>query len=187
MNYHRRFSEDGACEIICIGCFETIGIAKSGAAAKEIEAQHVCGKKPILTIPANSGPATALKFIEPVARIPAIARGLHLLGTLLAAGLFLYALPTELEWVASHHVNSWFAIILPGDLTGCVCLAVAFRMRRTGVLLYVLLTACEAFLYSARVVSADALLWVVDLVPTLVVACAIALRAIATPPKTTLA
>jgi hypothetical protein len=48
-------------------------------------------------------------------------------------------------------------------------------MRRTGLYLYLVLTACEGSLYAFHVVRANALLWMVDIVPTLAVA-AIILR-----------
>jgi hypothetical protein len=185
MNYHRRFSEDGTCEIICTGCFLTLGTANGIIAAKEIEARHVCGVKqrPQMAISPLSGnrlatsrPIAPLHFSKQSSRISAIVQGTPAPFVYLAVGLFIYALPTGAEWIASHHLNPWFATILPGDLTGCVCLAIVFGMRRTGLILYLLLTACEALLYIGHFVPAGALLWIVDLVPTLIVAGTIAQR-----------
>ena len=185
MYYHRRFSEDGKCEIICIGCFRTLGIANSIVAAKEIEAHHVCAcaanrnhQMPAGQLsgngPATGRPTAPLNFAKPSFGTLAMAQKLSLPFMIAAVGLLIYALPTLLEWIAFHHVNPWFAVIFPGDLTGCVFLAVVFKMPRTGALLYVLLTAFETFLYSSHLVSAEALIWIVDLAPTLMVVGAIA-------------
>jgi hypothetical protein len=81
---------------------------------------------------------------------------------------FAYALPTAVEFIATQHFNPWIASILPGDIVGCLCLAAIFKLRRTAVLLYLTLTVLEALFFQLDLVSAHALIWIVDLVPTLV-------------------
>ncbi len=61
-----------------------------------------------------------------------------------------------------------------------MCLIAVFKMRRAGLFLYLFLTACESGLYAFHIVAASALLWIVDLVPTLVVAGIILRRRLAT-------
>jgi uncharacterized membrane protein YgdD (TMEM256/DUF423 family) len=165
MNYHRRYHEDGSCEVICTRCFLTLGLAKQHRAAQEIETQHVCGRttgKELSRIHAN---AERLVFV-----IPGRLRQLNIALLLLIVGVVLYALPTMVELAAAEHVSPWVATVLFGDFTGCACLAAVFKMRRTGLLFYLLLTGCEGALYASHTLSANALVWLVDLVPTLVVA-----------------
>src|SRR5277367_3749823 len=45
MDYHRRYRQDGSCEIICTECFSTIGTALNARAAEALEAGHLCPKK----------------------------------------------------------------------------------------------------------------------------------------------
>ena len=71
---------------------------------------------------------------------------------------------------ALRTVNPWLAVVLPGDLAGCACLALIFRKMKFAASLYVALTAMEALLYVSHLASMHALLWFADLVPTLVVA-----------------
>ena len=88
----------------------------------------------------------------------------------------LYVLPTVIKLLAARHLNPWLAIILPGDLAGCAWLFGVFKMQKTGLILYLLLTACEGCLYVSNTVSADALIWIADVVPTLIVAGIIVFR-----------
>ena len=83
--------------------------------------------------------------------------------------ILLYALPTAVELAAVQHLNPWLAVIFPGDLIGCAWLVAIFKLRRTGWFLYLALTACESCLYVSHFMTANALVWVVDLVPTLAV------------------
>ena len=175
MEFHRRFNQDGSCEIICVICFQTVGIAKGNAAAKEIEARHICRLDAVPDASASerisrSGLSAVLQYIDTPTRVPAIAQRLPLPLVSLTVALFLYALPTAVEWIVTRRTNPWVGSIILGDLVGCACLATIFRMPRTGVLLYVLLTGCEAFLYEFRLISATTLAWIVDIVPMLVVA-----------------
>jgi hypothetical protein len=91
----------------------------------------------------------------------------------------LYAVPTIVELLIAQRLNPWLSVILPGDLIGCACLVAVFKMRRAGLVLYLFLTACEASLYAVHIVTANALLWIVDIVPTLVVVAIILRRRLA--------
>lgn len=80
----------------------------------------------------------------------------------------LYALPTILELIAAHRAMPTMDIIVFGDLTGCVCLAILFGMPLTGVVLYLLLAAVEGFLCFAGILSASTLAWFTDLLPMVI-------------------
>jgi len=178
MNYHRRLNENGTCDIICTRCFLTLGTVGGISAAREVEANHRCAALPrdgtsakVVSI-ADFGSSrreaaskssvvhcghSAYRFIP------------HIPFVFVSVPFFVYILPTIAEFFASRYVNLWFAAILPGDLVGCICLATIFRMRVSGPLLYLALTACEGCMYVFHLVSPSALIWIADLVPTLVI------------------
>jgi hypothetical protein len=165
MNYHRRYHRDGSCEVICTRCFLTLGLAKHHRAAQEIEMQHVCKR--------TTGVALSKIYANPGRPVSFLSGGLWQLNIVLlflTVAVALYLLPTVAEFAAEKYVSPWVATILFGDLAGCVCLAAVFNMRRTGLLLYVFLTGCEGALYASHALSPNALTWLVDVVPTLVVA-----------------
>jgi len=83
-----------------------------------------------------------------------------------------YALPTLLEFAIIRHSNLWLAGILVGDLSGCIGIFVILKKRKLAVLLYLALTALEFWLYSTRILSAHTLVYLMDLVPTVIVASA---------------
>jgi hypothetical protein len=78
--------------------------------------------------------------------------------------------PTFVELLAAQRLNPWLGVILSGDLIGGMWLIAVFKMRRTGLSLYLLLIACEGSLYEFHILTINALLWIVDIVPTLAVA-----------------
>jgi hypothetical protein len=90
--------------------------------------------------------------------------------SMLSVAFFIYAVPTTLEFFAARHFNPWISTILPGDVTGCLWLAAFFKMRRLGLLLYLVLTASESCLYAFDLVAAGSLVWITDLVPAFFVA-----------------
>jgi hypothetical protein len=71
----------------------------------------------------------------------------------------LYVFPKVFEFNALHKWNPWVSVVLPGDLAGCLCLAIVFRKVKEGILLYCLLTAAEACLYWLHVTPAGVLPW----------------------------
>jgi hypothetical protein len=174
MNYYRRYKEDGTCEVVCTGCFHTLGVANGLAAVREIESQHQCARKAVSATNCEMLPQDDRSRLSLSRLIPFFGRMRHLRRTNLTILLFSivilsYALPTVIESLAAQHLSPWLAVILPGDLAGCICLAIMFRMRNVGVLLYLLLTICESYLYLSHVVSVNTLVWITDLVPTFTV------------------
>lgn len=179
MNYYRRYDENGNCEVICTRCFATVGTANDLSAARKIEALHVCGRNTdedapkIIAIDRAIGSSSTLPRVDSLFGAAVKLKAPNTPILFLVVLFFLYVLPTVLELLATKRFNPWLAVILPGDLIGCACLITVFRMPRTGVALYLLLTICEAALYGSKVVAARDLIWIVDLVPTVIVACLI--------------
>lgn len=174
MNYYHRYKESGVCEVVCTRCFLTLGNANGLIAIREIESHHICPiqspKAPAVDAPVEEQAASfPIPIRHPFAFIRAMPTSRMLLIFFLTV-LLLYGLPTVIELLAARHFNPWLAIILPGDLVGCACLAILFRMHRAGSYLYLMLTLGESALYASRTLTADSLLWIVDFVPTLVVA-----------------
>lgn len=174
MNYYHWYEKDGTCKIICTRCFLTVGVARGYADLKRIEAVHECSRATIrnnvLTMPARQDVRS--RFLA-LARtrgkdLPGL-QNRNILAVFLEIVLLFYLFPTIIELVASQHLNAWLAIILPGDIFGCLCLVVLFKMYRTGIALYLSLTVCESCLYMYNLVPGSLLVWLVDAVPTIVV------------------
>jgi hypothetical protein len=66
------------------------------------------------------------------------------------------------------HANPWILVFF-GDLTGC-CLLTSFDLTKTAVAIYVLATAIEGRLLILKRVPPEWLVWISDLVPTLILA-----------------
>lgn len=166
IRFYRRYEEDGRCRVICLQCFETLGTAGDRASVEAMERGHVCGGLPQKAPDAVESPA----FPEPAARRGAVPELLRMpvgwLVLLTVAGVYL--LPTAAELAARHALNPWLAVIVPGDVVGCAVLAGVLRRPRTGILLYLGLTALEGCVYAAGMTRAHQLAWFADLVPTLV-------------------
>jgi hypothetical protein len=97
---------------------------------------------------------------------------MHLPQTLLmlcAGVLCFYIFPSVIEVELVKHLSVWIGCILVGDLAGCSFLSLVCGLKKTGVLLYLFLTASEGSLYELRIVPRSGLVWMVDLVPTLLV------------------
>jgi len=174
MNYHHRYQEDGSCEVICTHCFQTIGTVSRRSAIKDLEATHFCAgrasqnghyKAPFQDL-IPSPPAKHLGWIPDYSRkIVGLPIPLLLLGVV----LFLYALPTALEIALSAQIGPWLAGIVIGDFAACACIFAVFGMRRTGLILYLLLTISKICLYSVQVVPANIIPWLTDVIPVLIV------------------
>lgn len=178
MNYFRRYDKDGNCEVICTRCFLTLGVANGLAAIREIEAQHACGRMTDherFTRMLDNEESFSRQSAMALNRVERLFGKSGRLGEFSLSIIFfsvvilLYALPTAVELAAVQHLNPWLAVIFPGDLIGCAWLVAIFKLRRTGWFLYLALTACESCLYVSHFMTANALVWVVDLVPTLAV------------------
>lgn len=177
MDYYRRYDRHGGCEVICTRCFVTVGTAMGQAAVKKMEAFHVCGarvaqhRQPALVtgqsfVKLSSSSGLNERLFGPSGKL----KTLNVPFLFLSVVTLLYAVPTIIELLAARRLNPWLGVILPGDLVGCACLITVFKRRRAGLVLYLLLTACEASLYTFHLMTANVLLWIVDVVPTLVVA-----------------
>lgn len=174
MDYHHRYKEDGSYEIICTRCFLTVGLASGHAVARMLEARHICPKANHLTSTPSgdhpgairrelsSQPARSLRFV-------ATAKETHFALLSVAVILAFYALPTGLEFITTTYLGPWAGTIFLGDFCGCVCLATIFKLRRTSLILYAVLTIGEGALFASRFLPASALLWITDVVPTIVV------------------
>ena len=169
MNYYYLYTEDGSREIICARCFLTIGVAHGSASAREIEQTHSCSNRGTPFLVSSRGQRVAPVPLTIEDAVPSRVGKLNLFAALVAASIATYALPTMGEFYAAHYVSPWISTILPGDLAGCLFLAVVFRMYRVGLLLYVTLTALEICLYETLPTSSQLLPWLTDLIPTLVV------------------
>jgi hypothetical protein len=183
MNCYLLHKKDGTCEVICTRCFVKLGAADRTDAVREMEALHVCDRtvapKHLPSIVPIRGSSDTLLTPSQIHRLfdSYGARPTPNLWTaLLLIVSLLYVLPTVIEVLAARHLNPWLAIILPGDIAGCAWLFGVFKMQRTGLILYLLLTACEACLYVSNIVSVDSLIWIADLVPTVIVAGIIVFR-----------
>jgi hypothetical protein len=176
MDYYRRYRQDGSCEIICVSCFATVGVAPNASVASTLEAEHDCprknGEKKDKTIGADS-PALETDLVQKQQPSSTWHSSTHSwesqLFTIATIVLLLYFIPTAAERIALDHANIWIACILPGDLTGCIYLGTVLRKPRLGAGLYLLLTILEASLFMDHLLPARSLFWVVDIVPTLVV------------------
>jgi hypothetical protein len=175
MRYYRRYYSDGRCMVICTHCFATLGTAAESTAVHELESQHVCG---LSVEPEIDGAALRayLRFREREKRPDRFLRhiaslkGMHVAGLFAAIVLLAYVLPNLVELAATGWTTPWIVNVLFGDLTGCLCLVLWLKMPRTGVLLYLALTLVEAWLFASGLIAPQALAWVTDAVPTLVIA-----------------
>ena len=178
LNYHRRYCEDGSCQVICTGCFATVGVAFNNIEARALEQQHTCAARtdadiqPHLCVCGAAACRKRTSTEELIQRFLDVSPRHRMYPPLaiLSAVAFLYALPTAVELVASQFLNVWLSCIVPGNLAGCICIGAIFRMPRTAIVLYLTLAILEGYLLLSHLLSHAAVLWVVDLVPTLTVA-----------------
>jgi len=174
MYYHRRYLEDGSCEVICVRCFQTLGTAEGIAATRHLEAAHVCKVLAFPNAPCRDRSENASHLVPTIKGGQLSSYSKQILGLpvpllLLVAPLLLYGLPTALEFLLQHFTGPWLAGILLGDLTACICLYAVFGMRRTGMVLYLVLAITKICLFAAQAIPANVLLWMVDSIPALLV------------------
>jgi hypothetical protein len=175
MYFHRHFLDDGSCKIICTRCFQTVGQASGVIAIKQLEAAHLCHVRGSTNGHSYEQPENAIHLVSPAkrpARHLSYARrilGLPVPLLLVLAILLLYGLPTVLEFALQRFTGPWLAGIILGDLTACICLFSLFKMRRTGVVLYLALTIAKISLYAAHAIPANVLLWITDSIPAFIV------------------
>jgi hypothetical protein len=90
---------------------------------------------------------------------------------------FFYLIPTLIEKQLVSHAGPFWAVLVLGDLAGCLAIAAAWRLKY-GAALYLCLTGAEIVLFQTGAVSAAALLWLTDAAPTLIL-CALAAKTLA--------
>ena len=166
MDFYYRSLHDGRCEVVCTRCSRTIGATASTQGIRDLENAHACELRK----------AHVSFSLEPMAP-PRLAQhdvdGQNLWRAALlisAVSLIFYGLPTLFEFTALHSLSPWLATVLPGDLTGCVFLAVYFRKVKLGVALYFALSSLEACCYSFGWLSPNTIPWITDLIPTFLIA-----------------
>ena len=176
MKYYYHYGKNGSCEVICTRCFIKLGVATELTAIRQLEVRHICGEitHDPLKLPgdglSSQEKSVTLHFLRRFIGLPGKIKWPNMMVVFAAIAVLLYGLPTTGEFMAAEHLSPWLAIILPGDLLGCVCMAAVFRMYRTGLLLYLGLTVIEASLYLSHTLGKNELPWVVDIVPAVVVA-----------------
>ena len=170
LRFYRRYYEDGSCKVICMDCYDTLGTGENRHDVARMEARHVCSHA---LLPADAAKknlrAYLLAGVDRVRDAEQWMARLHpaLLAILLI--VVLYGIPTILEILARQEVNTWVAVILPGNILGCMVLIAILRMPRTGLGIYLALAACECWLHVTHIMRGVTMAWIVDLVPTLVV------------------
>jgi hypothetical protein len=170
MYYHHRYLDNGNCEIICIRCFLTVGTASGLLAAKELESAHICPTRPSMNGHLCESSQEVIE--QKSSRLTSYSSKLSSLPVPLlpaAVPLLLYALPTAIELALSAEIGLWLAGIVVGDFAACACLVAIFGMRKTGVILYLLLTISKICLFNARLLPVSILPWITDAIPVLFV------------------
>lgn len=167
IHFYRRYDSDGRCKVICMQCFQTLGMAWDRQSLEEMESGHACafwreGAPDAVPRELKKPGRTEVRLLRGALRMDAWA----LIPLMVLA---LYAVPTALELAARQMLNPWLAVILPGDLIGCAVLAGLLRRPRTGLLLYFLLTLVEGVFYLGGAARPHELAWFADLVPTVLV------------------
>jgi len=176
MDFFYRTLQDGRCEVVCTRCFLTIGTAAEAEAIWALEDNHSCTGAAFAMPSAQRTSSLAdlpvpvpTRQVAPHKAFTRKASGLRTALLALCATIALYALPTLFEFAAMRRWNPWLAVMLPGDLAGCLCLILVFRRVRTGITLYLLLTFLEGTLYALHILPLSSIVWIVDLIPTLLV------------------
>lgn len=81
----------------------------------------------------------------------------------------LYILPSLVAWRVAHS-GSWIAVILMGDLAGCLAIGFLVGWWRFAALLYFGLAIIEATVYFQHAITLTELAWITDVVPTCIFA-----------------
>jgi hypothetical protein len=102
-------------------------------------------------------------------------RGIAFCGFLVLVVFAFYILPTLFEALATRYVGLWVASSLIGDLAGCVGLFF-LGCKREALSVYLLAKVAELGLVMANLLPGLELIWVSDLLPTIVCADLLALK-----------
>ncbi len=184
MDFYYRHLGNGRCEVVCARCSQLVGVAEDVDAVRGVEVNRRfpsvgnVGVEAVRALEENhrcaDGAGERVIETSRAAHQPANQqRGRGWLGSaalLLAAVLFLYGLPTLIEFIALRTWSPWIAVVFPGNLAGCLCLMLAFRKVGLGIALYLALLAGQALLYGLQIADAQTIFWISDAVPTMIVA-----------------
>lgn len=170
MDFYLLLRKDGTYDLICTRCFLTVASTKDPSTIQSYQTLHRCKDSQI-------GSAKALPSKNPHHKVPSRDAGklLPQLASirptvlLILGALLLYAFRTAIESWLLYSRNQGLAIVAIGDLLGCACIFFVLRRKRLAVAVYVVTAAIEILAYSLNLLSGQALCWVTDLAPTLVV------------------
>jgi len=173
MNFYYRSLQEGRCEIVCTRCFRTVGAAGEIDEIRRLQDCHACAvRRDAVPVPPLADSRDLLPAsLRVMSRLKEPKGSSYLMLSL--AALFLYVVPTLFEFTVLRNWNPWIAVVIPGDIAGCFCLAVVFRRVKIGIALYCLMTMVEAVFYWLHVAPLHVLPWLTNLVSTLVVFCII--------------
>jgi hypothetical protein len=181
MDYYHRYNHDGSYETMCTRCFSVLGRVHERTQLRLIESAHICPARRATRAGRRSDEGARNLSSSPRRNVfatqwPIRVKGnaMHTLLLLFSAVICLYILPSAIEVVLMRRISGWVACVLFGDLIGCSVISFLCGLRKTGVLLYLLLTGCEASLYAVRILQRPLLPWIVDIGPTLTVVILIA-------------
>ncbi len=87
-------------------------------------------------------------------------------GVALAVGAS-YVIPNLGERLLERQIGPFWSYVVLGDLVGCLAIG-ALTGWKLGVGLYILLSIVETIAYRTHLVSRVAMMWMADLVPTLI-------------------
>jgi hypothetical protein len=96
--------------------------------------------------------------------------------SLVACVLCSYIVPAAIERMLVSRIGPFWAYVMLGDVVGCALIGALTRWS-LGIALYFVLDAVEAALYAAHIVSPVAMMWLADMVPTLLL-CVLAIMVV---------
>ena len=174
MDCYFRFRPDKSCEVICTDCFLTVAVGHDQVRVREAAASHICrstSKKQNVIAFTQKGQRSQPRSDSANTFLGNFDQAvLPLTFVLFAVFMVFYAIPTVIEFAALRYLSFWLVGILIGDFAGCAGIFLLLKKRITAVVLYLGLTAVECYLYSSHLLSANTLLWTMDIVPTIFIA-----------------
>lgn len=166
LDYFFRDRDDGQCEVICTSCFQGIGLAQESGAIQQLMENHACNPHKISTDPETSPSGRTMRTARK--RLQRDTGGsIRPAAALVLVAFSLYIIPNLFEWMVSQFVTPWFAVLVLGDLAGCIALIFVFRRVWLGILLFIATFTAKAVAFEYQSVSPDSLIWITDLLPTL--------------------
>jgi hypothetical protein len=93
-----------------------------------------------------------------------------------ACVVFSYVLPMWVERLLVGRIGPFWAYVVIGDIAGCAAIGALTRWQ-LGVALYLVLDVVEAALFQTHIVSLNAMVWLSDAAPT-VLLCLLAIMVV---------